>query len=207
MKKLFLIVFILCIGFIGNVKEITACGPGQTTSTHYGIWINGCEYAVTMCYSCGLFSMSQVELISYWKVDPYCLQTMSDQAVLDRVFEIAYSWDFLKQYICVSLEISPCEGEGINIKHIKPTCMQKYRDSQTNTIRYIQCIAGTNDCEETYRYCWQPGIGRVEVFLPPAVLVGNWDGCPSGTDIPTDPPIGGQWPFSDCFSVPTKCNP
>jgi len=204
-KKVLLIVLILCVGFIGNVKEITACGPGQTTSTHYGIWINGCEYAVTMCYLCGMHSTSQVELISYWKVDPNCPQTWSDKRVLDSVFAKAYSWHFIKQYICVELLEPPCEGvgNGIDLIYRKPTCLQKWRNSFTNEVRYIQCISGTNYCVETWRYCWQNGE-RVENFLY-SYLEGSDTGCPAETEIPDDPPIG-QWPFSDCFKNITGCN-
>lgn len=89
-----LLIAILLISFFGmNLEEGKGQDPCQTgfTSIVLPVTVDGCVYEIRICYKCSVVmgNPSEVYLYSYRPVDPNCIQTLTDEEIMNLLVEEA----------------------------------------------------------------------------------------------------------------------
>lgn len=189
---------ILIISFFGmNLEEGKAQPPCQTgfTSITLPVTVDGCVYEVRICYKCSVVmgNPSEVYLYSYRPVDPNCIQTKTDEEIMNLLTEEALT------KLALECRPKPCD-QLPKMRYIvnQYACWKRLADKtvvacETNAVcqsLYEACIDNQGTVRTKISSVWQFG------FEPTC----SW------------PPIPGRIPEvqpgqteTDCFRLKTQC--
>jgi len=210
MKKFIIIVFSLLTFLTYHSKSDIAhphCPYGYDTEK-ITIPIHGCDYSVSLCLQCdygvSTTDTSKVSLLGFSK-DDTCSQTWSTQQIKDYIVNYISNPAFLHS-LCLQQGFPPCSeppAEPVGIKYSVevPMCWCKY-SNPNGTLEYFRCLDG-NTCSYCYYICMDP-IDQVPVIVIYNGPYSHYSGLLCFSLEPPDPPIGTS---TECFSVPTLCNP
>jgi hypothetical protein len=186
-----------------NIYSAQSCTSATVTMT-----VEGCDFDVVFCVDCptgpapGTISIDRIIIL-----DPDCWAETGLHLgdLYQELWLMANNYLFITAYLCPGLIAPPC-GEGnivIKINHWicwKVQCYLYFGDIRTDV---VPC-EWDSYCEETWLWCYDAEHSKyVSTLDPPPVLYGNPE-CslePYEIKIPTE--IG----ETECFEMPTACNP
>ncbi len=209
MKKIvsfIIITFALLI--LSNVESKASC-PTDYTSQTMTINVGGCQYYVDVCVLCPSPTSHYPDeggiiVNSFIKVptNPPCINGMSDNDVIDYLYNYMHTGQFIWYFACLyDGRIPPCGGQGgeskIQYHVLWPNCW-KIDHVPWYHVPYTGMVACEDDsfCRTWTTYCVNNGD------LEP---VQQWN-LPEGPP-PTCPLFTPPGVYQQCFRVPNPCYP
>ena len=162
---------IVVLSFTLQNSKVNAydCVQGMTYQVET-ITIEGCEYDVGLCYSCGLTNPGEVWVVEITKLDPNCDPGISFPLVVKHIYLQVSTSSFIYSNLCQ--DPPPCPtGNEMVVKKWACWQIQMINYLGEETYKYKPCNYDAY-CKERYAHCWNEDEQRVERIFLESTYVG-----------------------------------